>query len=123
MHHLVPSLGMLVPVITDLIWVLFAFKKNYDQCTGTLAARGFSLSERLNRRGKPLVQAVEFFEKAGSMGCRFIFPESDFDPSNSIGSGNLSVLTSTLIGLATESSSNKFSIAINLIPCAHCGHN
>ena len=72
---------------------------------------------------KPLVQAVEFFEKAGSMGCRFIFPESDFDPSNSIGSGNLSVLTSTLIGLATESSSNKFSIAINLIPCAHCGHN
>ena len=42
---------------------------------------------------KPLVQAVEFFEKAGPMGCRFIFPESDFDPSNSIRSRNLSVLT------------------------------
>ena len=52
------------------------------------------------------------------MECRFIFPESDFDPSNSIGSRNLSVLTSTLIGLATESSSNRFSIAVN-----HCGHN
>ena len=50
------------------------------------------------------MQAVEFFEKAGPLGCRFIFPESDVDPSNSIGSGNLSVLTSTLIGLATESS-------------------
>ena len=54
----------------------------------TLAARG--LGEE-----KTLWQAV---------GCRFIFPESDFDHSNSIGSGNLSVLTSTLIGLATESS-------------------
>ena len=31
---------------------------------------------------KPLVQAVEFFEKAGPMGCRFVFPESDFDPRN-----------------------------------------
>ena len=47
---------------------------------------------------KPRVQAVEFFENAGPMGCRFIFPESDFDPSNSVGSRNLSVLTSTLIG-------------------------
>ena len=44
------------------------------------------------------------------MGCRFIFPESDFDLSNLIGS--LSVPTSTLIGSATESSSNKFSIAV-----------
>ena len=69
------------------------------------------------------MQAVEFFEKAGAMGCRFICPESDFDPSNSIGSGNLSVLTSPLIGLATESSSNKFSIAVILISRAHCGHN
>ena len=68
---------------------------------------------------KPLVQAVEFFEKAGPMGCRFTFPESDFDPSNSIGSGHLSVLTSTLIGLATASSSNRFSIAVNLISRAH----
>ena len=57
------------------------------------------------------------------MGCRFIFPESDFDPSNSIGSRNLPVLTSTLIGLATESSSNRFSIVANLISRAHCGHN
>ena len=57
------------------------------------------------------------------MGCHFIFPESDFDPSNSIGSRNLSALTSTRIGLATESSSNRFSIAVNLISCAHCGHN
>ena len=47
------------------------------------------------------------------MGCRFIFPESDFDPSNSIGSRNLSVLTSTLIGLATESSLNRFSILLS----------
>ena len=47
------------------------------------------------------------------MGCRFIFPKSDFDPSNSIGSRNLSVLTSTLIGL----------IAVNLISRAHYGHN
>ena len=74
---------------------------------------------------KPLVQAVELFEKAGPMGCRFIFPESDFDPSNSIGFRNLSVLTSTLVGLATESSSNRFSIAFNQIShaAAHCGHN
>ena len=57
------------------------------------------------------------------MECRFIFPESDFDPSNSIGSRNLSVLTSTLIGLATESSSNRFSIAVNQISRAHGGHN
>ena len=57
------------------------------------------------------------------MECRFTFPESDFDPSNSIGSRNLSVLTSTLIGLATESSSNRFSIAVNQISRAHCGHN
>ena len=47
------------------------------------------------------------------MGCRFMFPKSDFDPSNSIGSRNLSVLTSTLIGL----------IAVNLISRAHYGHN
>ena len=46
------------------------------------------------------------------MGCRFIFPKSDFDPSNSIGSRNLSVLTSILIGL----------IAVNLISRAHYGH-
>ena len=57
------------------------------------------------------------------MECLFIFPESDFDPSNSIGSRNLSVLTNTLIGLATESSSNTFSIAVNQICRAHCGHN
>ena len=57
------------------------------------------------------------------MGCRFIFPELDFDPSNSIGSRNLSVLTSTLIGLATESSSNRFSILLSaLFPVAN-GHN
>ena len=49
------------------------------------------------------------------MGCRFIFPESDFDPSNSIGSRNLSVLTSTLVGLATESSSNRFSILLSTL--------
>ena len=72
---------------------------------------------------KHLVQAVEFFEKAGPMECCFIFPESDFDTSNSIGSRNLSVLTSALIGLATESSSNRFSIAVNQILLAHCGHN
>ena len=72
---------------------------------------------------EPLLQAVEFFENAGPMGCRFIFPESDFDPSNSIGSRNLSVLTSTLIGLATESSSNRFSILLSaLFPVAN-GHN
>ena len=47
------------------------------------------------------------------MGCRFIFPKSDFGPSNSIGSRNLSVLTSTLIGL----------IAVNLISRANYGHN
>ena len=64
---------------------------------------------------KPLVQAVEFSENAGPMGCRFLFPESDFDPSNSIGSRNLSVLTSTLIGLATESSSNRFSILLSTL--------
>ena len=64
-------------------------------------------------REKPLVQAVEFFEKADPMGCRFIFPKSDFDPSNSIGSRNLSVLTSTLIGL----------IAVNLFSRAHYGDN
>ena len=57
------------------------------------------------------------------MGCRFIFPESDFDPNNSIASRNLSVVTSTLIGLATESSSNRFSIPVNQISRAHCGHN
>ena len=45
---------------------------------------------------KPLVQAAEFSEKAGPMGCCFIFSESDFDPSNSIGSRNLSVLTSSM---------------------------
>ena len=47
------------------------------------------------------------------MGGHFIFPKSDFDPSNLIGSRNLSVLRSTLIGL----------IAVNLIPRAHYGHN
>ena len=72
---------------------------------------------------KPLVQAVEFFENAGPMGCRFIFPESDFDPSNSIGSRNLSVLTSTLIGLATESSSNRFSILLSILFPVATGHN
>ena len=68
---------------------------------------------------KPLVQAVEFFENAGPMGCRFLFPESDFDPRNSIGSRNLSVLTSTLIGLATESSSNRFSILVSTLGAIH----
>ena len=43
------------------------------------------------------------------------FPESDFDPNNSIGSRNLSVLTSTLIGLATKSSSNRFSILLSAL--------
>ena len=57
------------------------------------------------------------------MGCRFIFPESDFDPSNSIGSRNLSVLTSTLIGLATESSSNRFSILLSTLFPVATGHN
>ena len=47
------------------------------------------------------------------MGCRFIFLKSDFDPSNSIGSRNLSVLMITLIGL----------IAVKLISRAHYGHN
>ena len=47
------------------------------------------------------------------MGCRFIFPKSDFDSSNSIGFRNLSVLTSTLIGL----------IAVNLISRAYYSHN
>ena len=37
---------------------------------------------------KPLVQAVEFFEKADPMECGSIFPESDFNPNNSIGSRN-----------------------------------
>ena len=90
--------------------------------TSTLDARGFYLLERRNtarRREKPLVQAVEFFENAGPMGCRFIFPESDFDPSNSIGSRNMSVLSRTLIGLAAESSSNRFSILLStLFPAA-----
>ena len=41
------------------------------------------------------------------------------DPSNSIGSRNLSVLTSTLIGVATESSLNRFSILLSaLFPVA-----
>ena len=67
----------------------------------------------------------EFFENAGPMGCRFIFPESDFDPSNSIGSScrYLSVLTSTLIGLATESSSNRFSILLSTLFPVATGHN
>ena len=92
----------------------------------TLDARGFSLLERRNtakRREKPLVQAVEFCENAGPMGCRFIFPESDFDLINSIGSRNLSVLTSTLIGLATESSSNRFSILLSTVFRVATGHN
>ena len=38
--------------------------------------------------------------------------QSDFDPSDLIGSRNWSVLTSTLIGLATESGLNRFSAAI-----------
>ena len=75
------------------------------------------------RREKPLVQPVEFFENAGPMGCRFIFPESDFDPSNSIGSRNLSVLTSTLIGLTTESSSNRFSILLSTLFPVATRHN
>ena len=48
--------------------------------------------------------------------------ESEFDLTNSIGSMNLSVLTSSLIGLATESSSNRFSFAVNQISVAHCDH-
>jgi len=92
----------------------------------TLGARGFSLLERRNaakRREKSLVQAVEFFENACPMGCRFIFPESDFDSNNSIGSRNMSVLTSTLIGLATESSSNSFSILLSTLFPVATGHN
>ena len=57
------------------------------------------------------------------MGCRFIFPESDFDPSNWIRSRNLSVLTSTLIGLATESSLNRFSISLSTLFPVATGHN
>ena len=53
------------------------------------------------------------------MGCRFIFPKSDFDPSNSIGSRDLSVLTSTLIGLPTESSSNRFSMKMETLLKLH----
>ena len=86
----------------------------------------FSLLERRNttkRREKPLVQPVEFFEKAGPIRCRFIFPESDFNPSNSIGSRNLSVLTSTLIGVATEISSNRFSISLSTLFPVATGHN
>ena len=67
--------------------------------------------------------SVEFFENAGPMGCHFIFPESDFDPRNSIGSRNMSVLTSTLIGLATESSSNMFSILLSTLFPVATGHN
>ena len=81
-----------------------------------------SLSDGIGEE-KPLVQPVEFFENAGPMRCRFIFPESDFDPSNSIGSRNLSVLTSTLIGLATESSSNRFSILLSTLFPVATGHN
>ena len=36
-------------------------------------------------REEPLVQTAEFFENACPMGCRFIFPESDFDPRHLIG--------------------------------------
>ena len=75
------------------------------------------------RREKPLVQAVEFFENTGPMGCHFIFPESDFDPSNSIGSRNMSVLTSTRIGLAAENSSNRFSILLSTLFPVATGHN
>ena len=57
------------------------------------------------------------------MRCRFIFPESDFDPSNSIGSRNLSVLTSTLIGVTTEISSNRFSISLSTLFPVATGHN
>ena len=46
------------------------------------------------------------------MGYCFELPESDFDPSDLIGSRNWSVLTSTLIGLATESGLNRFSAAL-----------
>ena len=77
----------------------------------------------MKRREKPLVQTVEFSENAGPMRCRFIFPESDCDPSNSIGSRNLSVLTSTLIGLAIESSSNRFSIPLSTLFPVTTGHN
>ena len=92
----------------------------------TLDARGFSLLERRNtakRREKPLVQTVEFCKNAGPMRHRFIFPESDFDPSNSICPRNLSVLTSTLIGLATESSSNRFLISLSTLFPVATGHN
>ena len=92
----------------------------------TLDARGFSRLQQRNtakRREKPLVQAVEFPENVGPMGCCFIFPESGFDPSNSIGSRNLSVLTSTLIGLATEISSNRFSILLSTLFPVAAGHD
>ena len=65
-----------------------------------------------DRKGeeKPLVQAVDFSEKAGPMGCRFISPESDFDPSNSIGQELVS--------------SNEYNDWFTLIGSrAHCGHN
>ena len=45
------------------------------------------------------------------------------DPSNSIGSRNLSVLTSTLIGVATEISSNRFSISLSTLFPVATGHN
>ena len=42
------------------------------------------------------------------MECRFIFPESDFD--SKFVSRNLSVLTSTLIGLATTFAFSYFNL-------------
>ena len=57
-------------------------------------------------REEPLVQTVEFFGNAGPMGCRFMFPESHFDPKASDWSQPGAhfpsfklVLTSTMIGL------------------------
>lgn len=39
-------------------------------------------------RGEPMVRTVKFFGNAGPMRCRFIFPESDFEPEHLIGSSN-----------------------------------
>ena len=103
--------------------MIYAYRELFT-LSYTLDAGGFSRLQQRNtakRREKSL--AVEFSENAGAMACRFIFPESDLDPSNSIGSRNLSVLTSTLIGLATESSSNRFSILLSTLFPVTTGHN
>ena len=61
----------------------------------------------------PLEQAVEFFDKAGPMGCRFIFLESDFDGSSQNagpGSG----------GQGVSFSSNFFFVSIFVVILLYC---